>query len=108
MMLRGRSYLASMSLVLIAFAAAYGGSEPAPLPPPPPPPPPVADTTNPPPPAPPPETKPKKPAMPDIAFEAATPSDNPKKMPKMTIKSPTAEQSVAPDKTKDFEIKIDV
>src|SRR5438477_8992950 len=100
MTLRGRSLLAPMSLALLAFAASCGGSEPAPLPPPPPPPPPVATETTPPPP-PPAETKPEKPAMPDIAFGPATPSDQPKKMPKVTIKSPAAEQSVAADKAKD-------
>lgn len=46
--------------------------------------------------------------MPDIAFGPATPSDAPKKIPKVTIKAPGAEQSVAADKAKDFEVKIDV
>jgi hypothetical protein len=43
-----------------------------------------------------------------VAFGPATPSDAPKKAPKVTIKSPAAEQVVAADKAKDFEVKLDV
>ncbi len=46
--------------------------------------------------------------MPDIAFGPATPSDAPKKLPKVTIRSPGAEQAIAADKAKDFDVKIDV
>jgi hypothetical protein len=46
--------------------------------------------------------------MPDVAFGPTTASDNPKKMPKVAIKAPTAEQSIAPDKAKDFDVKLDV
>jgi hypothetical protein len=93
----------------LVFAAAACGPEPAPLPPPPPPPPVATDTPPPPPPPPPPaETKPEKPAMPDIAFGPTTASDAPKKLPKVTIASPTAEQSIAADKAKDFDVKINV
>jgi hypothetical protein len=65
--------------------------------------------TPPPAPTPAPEPPPpEKPTLPDVTFAAATPSDAPKKAPKVTIKSPTAEQALAPDKAKDFEVKIDV
>jgi hypothetical protein len=108
MMLRRQSYLAPFSLALIVSAAACGGSEPAPVPPPPPPPPSTVET--PPPPATTAETPPpaEKPALPDVAFGPTTASDNPKKLPKVTIKAPTAEQSIAADKAKDFDVKIDV
>jgi hypothetical protein len=46
--------------------------------------------------------------MPDVAFGPATPSDTPKKLPKVTLKSPGAEQVVAGDKAKDFDVKVDV
>ena len=108
MLLHRRSHLAPLTLAFVVAAAACGGSEPAPLPPPPPPPP-VA--VEPPPATPPPATPPpaaEKPALPDVAFGPATPSDTPKKLPKVTIKSPTAEQSIAADKAKDFDVKIDV
>jgi hypothetical protein len=69
----------------------------------------MATDTPPPPPAPPTtEVKPEKPAMPDVAFGPATPSDAPKKMPKVTIASPGADQSIAADKAKDFDVKINV
>jgi hypothetical protein len=69
----------------------------------------ATDTPPPPPPPPPPtEVKPEKPAMPDVAFGPATPSDTPKKLPKVTVTSPAAEQSIAPDKAKDFDVKIQV
>jgi hypothetical protein len=108
MMLRRQSYLAPFSLALVVGAMACGGSEPAPVPPPPPPPPPSVETA---PPAATAETPPpaaEKPALPDVAFGPTTASDNPKKMPKVTIKAPTAEQSIAADKAKDFDVKIDV
>jgi hypothetical protein len=93
--------------LLVVGVVACGGSEPAPVAPPPPPPP-TAET----PPAPPPPTPepapPEKPSLPDVAFGAATPSDAPKKAPKVTIKSPTSEQALAADKAKDFEVKLDV
>ncbi len=108
MKLRGRRHLGPLSLALVIGAAACGGSEPAPVPPPPPAP--VSSESPPPPPAPTPAPAPpaEKPALPDIAFGPATASDAPKKMPKVTIKSPAAEQSVAADKAKDFDVKIDV
>jgi hypothetical protein len=110
MTLRRKSYLVPFSLALLVGAAACGGSEPAPVPPPPPPPP---ATVEAPPPAPPataeaPPPAPEKPALPDVAFGPTTASDTPKKLPKVTIKTPTAEQSIAPDKAKDFDVKIDV
>jgi hypothetical protein len=97
-----------MSLAVLVGGAACGGSEPAPIPPPPAPP--VAAE---PPPAPPPAPEapppaPEKPAIPDIAFGPATPSDAPKKLPKISIKSPTPEQAIAVDKAKDFDVKLDV
>jgi len=46
--------------------------------------------------------------MPDVAFGPTTASDTPKKMPKVTIRSPGAEQAIAADKAKDFDVKIDV
>ncbi|HMJ54256.1 MAG TPA: hypothetical protein VK540_19380 [Polyangiaceae bacterium] len=106
MMLRARRSLAAIPLSLVIGVVACGGSEPPPAPPPPPPPP-TAEM----PPAPPPTPEPpppEKPTLPDVAFGPATPSDAPKKAPKVTIKSPTAEQTVAADKAKDFEVKLDV
>ncbi len=108
MMQRRRSYLAPVTLALIIGAAACGGSEPAPVPPPPPPP---AAAEPAPPPAPPSEAPPpaaEKPALPDIAFGPATPSDTPKKLPKVSLRSPTPEQQIAPEKAKDFDVKVDV
>jgi hypothetical protein len=108
MKLRGRHYLTPFSLALTLGAFACGGSEPAPVPPPPPPAP-TAETPPPPPPAPEaPPPAPEKPAMPDVAFGPTTPSDAPKKLPKVTIKSPSSEQAIAADKAKDFEVKLDV
>jgi hypothetical protein len=46
--------------------------------------------------------------MPDVAFGPASPSDAPKKLPKVTVKSPGAEQAIAADKAKDFDVKVDV
>jgi hypothetical protein len=46
--------------------------------------------------------------MPDVAFGPTTPSDAPKKLPKVTITSPGAEQSIAADKAKDFDVKLNV
>ena len=46
--------------------------------------------------------------MPDVAFGPTTPSDTPKKLPKVTIRAPGAEQVIAADKAKDFDVKIDV
>jgi hypothetical protein len=43
-----------------------------------------------------------------VAFGPATPSDAPKKPPKVAIKTPTSEQAIAADKAKDFEVKLDV
>ena len=107
MMLRGRrSLAAAIPLSLVIGVVACGGSEPPPVTPPPPPPP-AAETPPPPPPTPEPPP-PEKPTLPDVAFGPATPSDTPKKTPKVTIKSPTPEQSVAADKAKDFEVKLDV
>jgi len=100
--------LAPVTLALIIGAAACGGSEPAPVPPPPPPP---AAAEPAPPPAPPSEAPPpaaEKPALPDIAFGPATPSDTPKKLPKVSLRSPTPEQQIAPEKAKDFDVKVDV
>ena len=51
---------------------------------------------------------PPPPALPDVAFGPTTPSDAPKKLPKVTIKTPIAEQVIAADKAKDFEVKIGV
>jgi hypothetical protein len=107
MMLRGRRFLAAIPLSLVIGVVACGGSEPPPVTPPPPPPP----TVDTPPPAPPPTPEPpvaEKPTLPDVAFGPATPSDTPKKTPKVAIKSPTPEQSVPADKAKDFEVKLDV
>jgi hypothetical protein len=106
MKLRARSYLASFTLALMG--AACGGSEPAPVPPPPPPPPAAQAPAPPPPPPEAPPAAPEKPSLPDVAIGPTTPSDMPKKMPKVTIKSPSAEQSIAADKAKDFEVKLDV
>jgi len=106
MMLRRRRYWIPVPLALVVGAMACGGSEPAPVPPPPPPPP-VAEAPPPPPPAPEPPP-PEKPALPDVTFGPTTPSDAPKKPPKVAFKSPTAEQAIALDKAKDFEVKIDV
>ena len=105
MMLPGRRYLAAFPLSLVVGVVACGGSEPPPVAPPPPPPP-TAEVPPPPPtPEPPP---PEKATLPDVAFGPATASDSPKKAPKVTIKSPTAEQAVAADKAKDFEVKLEV
>ena len=106
MMLRGRRSLAALPFSLVIGVVACGGSEPAPVAPPPPPPP-AAEAPPAPPPAPEPPP-PEKPTLPEVAFGPATPSDAPKKMPKVTIKSPTAEQALAADKAKDFEVKLDV
>jgi hypothetical protein len=106
MMLRGRRYLTIVPLSLLVGVAACGGSEPTPVAPPPPPPP-AAEAPPPPPPAPEPPP-PETPSLPDVAFGATTPSDAPKKTPKVTLKTPTAEQVVAADKAKDFEIKLEV
>src|SRR5215471_5984497 len=108
MTLRGRSYLAAFPLALIVGAIACGGSEPPPVPPPPPPAPTAEAPPPPPPPVETPPPPPEKPSLPDVAFGPTTPSDQPKKMPKVTIKAPTAEQSIAADKAKDFEVKLDV
>jgi hypothetical protein len=106
MMLRGRRSFAAFPLSLVVGVVACGGSEPAPVPPPPPPPPTAEAPPATPPPTP--EPPPEKPTLPEVAFGPATPSDAPKKAPKVAIKTPTPEQSVAPDKAKDFEVKIDV
>src|SRR5512136_2963108 len=109
MTLRARRYLASLPLSMFIGLAACGGSEPAPAPPPPPPP---SAMPAPPAPTPPPtaETPPPPPAptLPDIAIGPGTASDQPKKMPKVAIKSPTKDQAIAADKVKDFEVKLDV
>ena len=109
MTLRGRSSIAPFASILLLGVAACGGSEPPPAAPPPPlasaeapaPPPPAATPAAETPAAP-------APALPEVAFGPLTPSDAPKKMPKVTISAPTAEQSVAADKAKDFDVKVNV
>jgi hypothetical protein len=106
MTLRGRRCLTIFPVSLMVGVVACGGSEPTPLGPPPPPPP-AAEAPPPPPPAPEPPA-PEKAVLPDVAFGPATPSDAPKKTPKVTIKAPTAEQAIPADKSKDFEINLEV
>jgi hypothetical protein len=108
MRLRGRSSLAPLAVALLLGGAACGGSEPPPAPPPPPP---LASAETPPTPpaateAPPPAAD--KPALPEVAFGPQTASDQPKKLPKVTISAPTAEQSIAKEKAKDFDVKLNV
>jgi hypothetical protein len=106
MKLRGRRSLTFFPLSLVVGVVACGGSEPPPVAPPPPPP--TAEAPPPPPPPAPEPPAPEKPTLPDVAFGPATPSDAPKKAPKVTIKTPTPEQAIAADKAKDFEVKLDV
>lgn len=110
MTLRARRYLASLPLTLFVGVAACGGSEPAPAPPPPPPPSAMPAPMPAPAPAPTAETPaaPAASALPDVAIGPGTSSDQPKKLPKVTIKSPTKDQAIAADKVKDFEVKLDV
>ncbi|MET0592025.1 MAG: hypothetical protein ABW133_04950, partial [Polyangiaceae bacterium] len=107
MMLRGRRCLTLLPISLMIGVVACGGSEPTPVAPPPPPPPAAEAPPPPPPPAAEPPA-PEKPSLPDVAFGPTTPSDAPKKTPKVTLKTPTAEQAIAADKSKDFEINLEV
>ena len=108
MILRGRRYLAPLSLALLA-GAACGGQE---LPPPPPPAVTASAAPAPPPaptPAPTPEpAQPEKPQLPDVAFGPSSASDNPAKMPQVTIKAPAREAVIPAAKASDVEVKLDV
>jgi hypothetical protein len=103
---RGRISLTPFPLAIALGVAACGGAEPPP-PVPPAPPPPAAMTPQPPPPA---VAAPAAPAasLPEVGFGPATPSDAPKKAPKVTIAAPKADQVVAADKAKDFQVKVNV
>jgi hypothetical protein len=105
MSLRARTSLFPFNLAIVVGMAACGGAEPPPPVPPPPAPP--AATTPPPPAAPAPATAAQQ-TLPEVGFGPATASDAPKKAPKVTIAAPKAEQVIAADKAKDFEVKIAV